>query len=92
MTGSLTSGVFPRGSQQEKNKADAAWEAKKGPGGERWEGEWQAVPREADSQVHLGGKGRLERWEMQREGFSRLPLSCSSQGCPHSLGQAPIPG
>lgn len=84
------SGVFPRGSQQEKNKADAAGRQRKDPEGERWKSEWQAVPREATFQTHGGGgAGGLERWEMLREGFSRLHLSCSS---PDSLGQAPTPG
>lgn len=36
--------VFPRGSQQEKNKADVTRKRAEDRVGERWKAEWEAVP------------------------------------------------
>lgn len=84
-THSLTGRVFPRGPQQEKNKAGVARTRAEKRVGERWRAEWEAVPGE--SRLPDQPRGPPERWEMQRDGFSRL----SSCPCTRALRVGPQP-
>ena len=86
VTSSLTWGRFSAGSQQGKNEADAAREARRGP---RWkETEWEAGPRKATSQAPLGWGG----WRTGRCGEKGSPgFTClvHAWGAPPPQGRGP---